>query len=60
MKPLEDIIKNNMFDKTFINLLRNNDLTEYDFNLDKKQRERLQKSLETRKFRELSQMYHKR
>jgi hypothetical protein len=60
MKPLEDIIKNNMFDKTFINLLKNNEITEYDFNLDKKQRERLQKALETRKFRELSQMYQKR
>ena len=60
MKPLEDIIKNNMFDKTFVDLLRKNELTEYDFNLDKKQREKLQQALQARKFRELSQLYHKR
>lgn len=60
MKPLEDTIKNNMFDKTFVNLLKNNKLTEYDFNLDPKQKQKLQKMLETKQFRELSNMYTKR
>jgi len=60
MKPLEDIIKHNMFDKTFINLLKDNKITEFDFNFDKKQKERLERLLENRKFRDLSQIYHKR
>lgn len=60
MKPLENIIKGNMFDKTFMDLLKNKNITEYSFGLDPKQQDRLEKMLQQRQYRDLTNLYSRR
>lgn len=60
LKPLEDIIQNNIFDKTFMDLLKNKNLTEYDFNLDGDQKKKLEGLLQKRKFHQISNLYTER
>lgn len=60
MRPLEATIKGKLFDKTFVDLLQDNKLTDYESNLDKKQKEQLEKMIQTKQFRDLTNMYSKR
>lgn len=57
MRPLKDTIENKMFDRKFLEMIEDNKLPDFGSNLDKKQRERLQRTLEQRKFRDLGRFY---
>ena len=57
MKPLEATIKGKLFDKTFVDLLGDNKLTDYESKLDKKQKDQLEKMIQTKQFRDLTNMY---
>lgn len=59
MRPLEATIQNKLFDKEFVNLLERNKLTDYPSDLSSKQKDQLQKMLQTRQFRELTQTYRR-
>lgn len=54
---LEKTLEGRGFENEFINLLDKGELSEYDIDFDKSQRERLQKSLELKRFRELGDLY---
>lgn len=60
MKPLENIIRGNMFDKTFLDLLKNKNITEYGFGLDTKQQDRLERMIQQRQYRDLTNLYSRR
>jgi hypothetical protein len=57
MRPLESTIRGKMFDKTFMNMLQNKKLTDYDFGLDPKQKQNLERMLQTKQFRDLTSIY---
>lgn len=57
MKPLEVIIRGKMFDEPFMNLLQSKKLVDYDFGLNDKQKGQLQKMIQTRQLRDLTNMY---
>lgn len=57
MRPLENTIRGKMFDKTFLNMLQNKKLTDYDFGLDPKQKQHLEKMIQTKQFRDLTNIY---
>lgn len=59
MKPLESTIRGNMFDKTFLNMLKNKKITEHNLGLDPKQQAQLERTIQQRQFRELSNLYRK-
>jgi hypothetical protein len=60
MRPLEATIKGKLFDKTFVDLLGDNKLTDYESKLDKKQKEQLEKMIQTKQFRDLTNMYSRK
>lgn len=60
MKPLESIIRGNMFNDTFLNMLKNKKLTEYSFGLDPKQEGHLKRMIENKQFRELTNLYNRK
>jgi hypothetical protein len=60
MRPLEATIQGKLFDKTFIDLLQDNKLSDYESKLDKKQKEQLEKMIQTKQFRDLTNMYSKK
>jgi hypothetical protein len=60
MGPLEDTIRGQLFDKTFVGLLENKQLTDYPSNLSNKEREHLQRMLQTRQFRDVTNLYGKK
>jgi len=60
MKPLEATIQGKLFDRTFVDLLQDNRLSGYDSKLDKKTKEKLEKMIQTKKFKDLTEMYSKK
>lgn len=59
MRPLEATIQGKLFDKTFVDLLQDNKLSDYESKLDKKQKEQLEKMIQTKQFRDLTHIYSK-
>lgn len=57
MRPLEATIRNKLFDKTFVDLLQDNKLTDYDSSLNKKQKEHLERMVQNKQFRDLTNIY---
>lgn len=60
MKPLESLIKGNMFDSTFLNMLKNKKLTEYSPGLNQNQETHLQRMIQNKQFRELTNNIYNR
>jgi hypothetical protein len=60
MRPLEATIRGKLFDKTFVDLLQDNKLTDYDNKLDKKQKEHLEKMVQNKQFRDLTNLYSRK
>lgn len=60
MRPLEDTIRNKLFDKTFLDLLDDKKLSDYSSNLSKNEKERLQRMIQTRQFRNMTQDYSRK
>lgn len=60
MNPLESTVKDKMFDKTFIDLLKKKKITEYDFALDPAQKQKLEKMLQTKQMKDLTHFYSRR
>lgn len=60
MRPLEDTIRGQLFDKTFVNLLEDKRITDYPTNLSQKEKDHLQRMMQTRQFRDVTNLYGKK
>lgn len=60
MRPLEDTIRNKLFDKTFLDLLDDKKLSDYSSNLSTDEKERLKRMIQTRQFRNMTQDYSRK